>query len=104
MTKMDEFFAKEGGVKSLHSKMPLPDAIKEKMNEAAFRSLPQWVKDLKSNQEEKSLVNGFVDGRMTALSIGKKEMLDAFATKFGFEYETPKSKVIFNAMDKGYDR
>lgn len=104
MTKFDDFFAKEGGVKSLHEKLSISDAIKERMNNAAGKSLPQWVKDLMQNQEKESLIKGFVDGRMTALSVGKKDMLDSFAAKYGFEYETPKSNIIINNMDRSRDR
>ena len=104
MTKMDEFLAKEGGVKSLHSTMTLPDAIKEKINAAAFESLPQWVKDLMPGQEKDNLIKKFVDGRMTALSVGKKDMLDSFAAKYGFAYETSQSNLILNNMDKNRGR
>lgn len=104
MTKVDEFFAKEGGVKSLHSTMPLSGSIKEKMNEAAARTLPQWAKDLMPKHEKTDLIKNFVNGRMTALSVGKKEMLDSFAAKYGFEYETPKNNVLINNMDKDRGR
>lgn len=104
MTKLDEFFAKEGGVKSLHSTMPLPDVIKEKMNEAAGKNLPQWVKDLMNGHEKTDLIKDFIEGRMTALSVGNKDMLDGFAAKYGFEYETPKNNVLINSMDKNRGR
>lgn len=104
MTNLDEFFAKEGGVKSLHSTMSLPDAIKEKMNEAAIRGFPDWVKDLMPNQEKADLIKDFVAGRMTALSVGNKDMLDGFAAKYGFEYETPKNNILINNMDKDRGR
>ncbi len=102
MTKLDEFFAK--GWKSLHDTRDIPDAIKAKMNEAVIKDLPQWVKDLMPNQEKADLIKGFVDGRMTALSVGNKDMLDGFAAKYGFEYETPKNNVLINSMDKNRGR
>ncbi len=104
MTKFDEFFAKEGALKTLHATMPLPNGIKEKINAAVANNLPQWVKDLMPNQEKKDLMKDFVDGRMTALSIGNKEMLDGFAAKYGFEYETPKANVLMHNLDKSRDR
>lgn len=104
MTKLDEFFAKEGGVASLHDTRDIPDAIKNMMNNAAVRDLPEWVKDLMPKQEKADLIKGFVDGRMTALSVGNKDMLDGFAAKYGFEYETPKNNILINNMDKGRGR
>ena len=126
MTKLDEFFAKEGDVKILHENLYIPDAIKEKMkdtaskdlsqqdkglmpnqekmNDMASENLPQWVKDLMPNQEKDALIKGFVDGRMTALSIGKKDMLDSFAAKYGFNYDTSKSNIMINNMNRSRDR
>lgn len=104
MTKLDEFFAKEGGVASLHDTRDIPDAIKNLINEAAIRDLPQWVKDLMPNQEKADLIKDFVGDRMTALSVGNKDMLEAFAAKYGFEYETPKNNVLINNMDKDRGR
>lgn len=88
MTNLDEFLAKDGELKSLHSSMPLP----------------QWVKDLTSGREKDDLIKDFVDGRLTALSVGNKEMLETFAAKYGFEYEAPKSNVLINNMDKNRGR
>lgn len=104
MSKMDDFFAKEGGVKLLHSSAILPESVQDKLNAAAFESLPQWVKDLKSNNAEESLIKDMIKGRMTALSIGNKDMLDGFAAKFGFVYDTPKNNVLMNNMDKNRGR
>lgn len=88
MTMLDDFFAKEGRIGALHMSRPLP----------------QWVNDLTTTHEKDSLVKGLVDGRMTALSMGKREMLEAFAAKYGFEYDMPKSDVLLKNMDKNHDR
>ena len=104
MTKLDEFFAQEGGVKLLHSSAVLPESVQDKLNAAVFNSLPQWVKDLKSNHEEKSLIKNIVKGRMMAISIGDKDILNRFSAKYGFEYETPKNNILINNMDKNRGR
>lgn len=104
MTKLDEFFSKAGGITSCHDTRAIPDKIQNLINEAAIRDLPQWVKNLMPNQEKADLIKDFVGDRMTALSVGNKDMLDGFAAKYGFEYETPKNNILINNMDKDRGR
>lgn len=104
MTKLDDFLNKEGSVKSVHSSAPLPQWLHDEIEKVNMATLPQWAKDLMPNQEKADLIKGFVDGRMTALSVGNKEMLDAFAAKQGFEYSSAKNNMLINNLDKNRDR
>ncbi len=104
MSKYEEFFEKEGAIKVVDSTDALPKWVQERMNDAAVRDLPQWVKDLMPGHEKIDLIKDFVNGRMSALSIGEKNMLDAFAAKYGFEYETPQTNKLIKTMDQNRGR
>ena len=56
MSKYEEFFEKEGAIKVVDSTDALPKWVQERMNEAAVRDLPQWVKDLMPGHEKIDLI------------------------------------------------